>query len=249
MYAMVCTRTDLAFITGMLRRYLSNPGIDHRKAVKRVMRYLLKTQNLMLVYRRSNQPEITGYCDSDYVGCLDSRRSTFGYVFLFSEGTISWRSAKQGLVASSTMEAEYIACYESSNQAIWQRNFVTGLHLVPGVERPFKVYCDNNSIVLYANNNWSSTKSKYIDIKYRVARERIQSGIILVEHIGRNSMIADPLTKGVPLKLFREHVAHMGPDDILFWWELFVPNKYLAHFQFNVYLVHALRFQYYLVQY
>lgn len=121
MYVMVCTRTDLAFITGMLRRYLSNPGIDHQKAVKRVMRYLLKTHNLMLVYRRGNQPEINGYCDSDYAGCLDSRRSTFGYVFLFAEGTISWRSAKQGLVASSTMEAEYIACYESSNQAIWQR--------------------------------------------------------------------------------------------------------------------------------
>lgn len=50
MYAMVCTRPDLAFIVGMLGRYLSNSGIDHW-AVKRVMQYLQKTQNLMLVYR------------------------------------------------------------------------------------------------------------------------------------------------------------------------------------------------------
>lgn len=119
-------------------------------------------------------------------------------------------------MASFTMEAEYIACYEASNQAIWLRNFITGLHLVPGVERLLKVYCDNNSAVLYANNNRSNTKSKYIDIKYRVLRESIQSGLISVEHIGTNSLIVDPLTKGVPPKVFRDHVAHMGLDDISF---------------------------------
>ncbi|KAL1204410.1 Retrovirus-related Pol polyprotein from transposon TNT 1-94 [Cardamine amara subsp. amara] len=168
MYAQVCTRPDLSFIIGMLGRYLSNPGIDHWKAAKRVMRYLQKTQNLMLVYRRGNQLEITGYSDSDYDGCLDSRRSTLGYVFMLAEGAISWQSAKKNLVTSSTMEAEYIACQQASNQAIWLQNFVTGLHIVPGVERPLKIFCDNGSAVLYANNNKSTTKSKYIDIKYRV---------------------------------------------------------------------------------
>lgn len=94
MYAQVCTRRNVAFVVGMLGRYLSNPGIDLWKAVKWVMRYLQKIQNLMLVYRRGNQLEISGYSDSDYAGCLDSRRSTLGYVFLFAEGAISWRSAK-----------------------------------------------------------------------------------------------------------------------------------------------------------
>ncbi|KAH9782842.1 hypothetical protein KPL71_009093 [Citrus sinensis] len=210
MYAQICTRPDIAFIVGMLGRYLSNPEMDHWKAAKRVMRYLQRTKAYMLTYRRSDQLEIIGYSDSNFAGCQDSRRSTSGYIYLLAGGAISWRSAKQTLVASSTMAAEFVACYEASNQGIWLRNFVTGLRILEGVERPLKIFCDNKSAVLYSNNNRSSTKSKHIDIKFLVMKERVQSGQISIEHIGTNSMIADPLTKGLPPKVFHEHTARMG---------------------------------------
>ncbi|KAL5798224.1 hypothetical protein ACOSQ2_003044 [Xanthoceras sorbifolium] len=64
--------------------------------------------------------------------------------------------------------------------------------------------------VLYSNNNRSSSKSKYIDIKFLVVKEKVQSGQISIEHIGTNYMIADPLTKGLSLKVFHEHTAHIG---------------------------------------
>ena len=210
MYAQVCTRPDLAFIVGMLGRYMSNPGVDHWKAAKRVMRYLQRTKEYMLTYQRSDILEIIGYSDSDFAGCLDSKRSTSGYVFLLAGGAIFWKSAKQTLVATSTMEAEFIACYEASNQGIWLRNFVTGLHVVNGIERPLKLYCDNNSAVLYSNSNRSSSKSKHIDIKFLAVKERVQSRLVSIEHIGTNSMLADPLTKGLPPKVFHEHTARMG---------------------------------------
>ena len=79
-----------------------------------------------------------------------------------------------------------------------------------GIERPLKLYCDNKSVVLYSNNNRSSTKSNHIDIKFLFVKERVQSGQIFIEHLGTNSMIANPLTKGLPPKVFHEHVAHMG---------------------------------------
>ena len=88
MYAQVCTRPDIAYIVGMLGRYLSNPGLDHWIAAKRVMRYLQKTKHYMLTYRKSDQLEITGYSDSDFAGCQDSRRSTSGYVYLLAGGAI-----------------------------------------------------------------------------------------------------------------------------------------------------------------
>ena len=78
------------------------------------------------------------------------------------------------------------------------------------IERPLKIYCDNNSAVLYSNNNRSSMKSKHIDIKFLVVKERVQSRQVTIEHIGTNSMIADSLTKGLPPKFFHEHTAHMG---------------------------------------
>ena len=36
MYPQVCTRPNIAFIVGMLGRYMSNPGVNHWKAAKRV---------------------------------------------------------------------------------------------------------------------------------------------------------------------------------------------------------------------
>ena len=64
-----------------------------------------------------------------------------------------------------------------------------------GIIRPLKFFCDNKSTVLYSNNNRSSTKSKFIDIKFLVVKERVQSGLISIEHIETNFMIANPLTK------------------------------------------------------
>ena len=210
MYAQVCTRPDIAYIVGMLGRYLSNPGKDHWIAAKRVMRYLQRTKDYMLTYRKLDQLEIIGYSDSNFAGCRDSMKSTSGYICLFARGAISWKSVKQSIVASSTMAAEFVACYEAFNHGIWLRKFVTGLRIMDGIERPLKLFCDNKSAVLYSNNNRSSTKSKFIDIKFLVVKERVQSRLISIENIGTNSMIADPLTKGLPPKVFHEHTAHMG---------------------------------------
>ncbi|XP_074375276.1 secreted RxLR effector protein 161-like [Apium graveolens] len=129
----------------------------------------------MLTYRKSDHLEIIRYSDSDFGGCKDERKSTSGYVYLLAGGAISWRSAKQTLIASSTMAAEYIACFVASNQALWLRNFVTGLRILDGVERPLKIFCDNKSAVEYSNNNRSTTDAKHIDIKFLVVKEKIQS--------------------------------------------------------------------------
>ena len=89
MYAQVCTRLDIAYIVGMLGKYLSNLGMDHWKKEKRVMRYLQRTKDYMLTYRRSSHLEIVGYSDSDFAGCLDNRRSTSGYIFMLARGAVS----------------------------------------------------------------------------------------------------------------------------------------------------------------
>ena len=100
--------------------------------------------------------EIIRYFDLDFAGCLDNRRSTFSYVFMLAEGDVSWKSVKQSIIATFTMEAKFIACYKVSNQAIWLQNFISGLRIVDGIERPLR-------IKLYSKNNRSLLKSKHID--------------------------------------------------------------------------------------
>ena len=67
-----------------------------------------------------------------------------------------------------------------------------------------------NQLFLYFTNIRSMTKSKHINIKFLVIRERIQSGQMSIEHISTNSIIANPLTKGLPPNVFHEHTVHMG---------------------------------------
>ena len=119
MYAQVCTRPDIAYIVCMLGRYLSNLGKDHWIVAKHIMRNLQRTKDYMLTYRKLDQLEIIGYSDSDFAGCRDIMKSTTGYIYLFAGGAISWKSAKQSIVASSTMAAEFVSCYEASNHGIW----------------------------------------------------------------------------------------------------------------------------------
>ena len=89
MYAQVCTRPDIAFAVGMLGRYQSDPGMDHWKAAKKVMRYLKGTKDYMFMYRRIDHLEVIGYSDSNFAGCVDSRKSTSRYIFMLAGGAVS----------------------------------------------------------------------------------------------------------------------------------------------------------------
>ncbi|RVW35881.1 Retrovirus-related Pol polyprotein from transposon TNT 1-94 [Vitis vinifera] len=71
MYAQVCTRPNIAFVVGMLRLYQSNPGLDHWKTAKKVMRCLQGTKYYKLMYRWTSNLEVVGYSDSNFAGYVD----------------------------------------------------------------------------------------------------------------------------------------------------------------------------------
>jgi hypothetical protein len=210
MYAQVCTRPDIAYVVGVLGRYQSNPGNDHWKAAKKVMRYLQGTKEYMLTYKRVDNLEIEGYTDSDLGGCPDDRKSTSGYIFMLAGGAISWKSKKQTIVASSTMQAEFIACYVAAAHAAWLRNLVTGLRIVDSISRPMRIFCDNSVAVFHTKNNKTSSGSKHLELKYLTVKDLVKDGTIVVEHIDTNSMLADPLTKGLRPTVFKSHIGNMG---------------------------------------
>ena len=210
MYAQTCTRPDISFAVGMLGRYQSNPGVHHWKAAKKVLRYLQGTKEHMLIYRRSNNLEVIGYSDSDYAGCVDTRKSTFGYLFLLADGAISWKSAKQSVIATSTMEAEFVACFEATIQSLWLRNFISGLGIVDSIAKPLRIYCDNTAAVFFSKNDRYTKGANHMDLKYLSVKEEVQNQRVSIVHIGPDHMIADPLTKGLLPKIFIGHVERMG---------------------------------------
>ncbi|VVA40018.1 PREDICTED: Retrovirus-related, partial [Prunus dulcis] len=111
MYAMVCTRPDISQAVSIVSRYMHNPGKGHWQAVKWILRYILGTVDVGLLFQHDKVTGqcVVGYVDSDYAGDLDKRRSTTGFVFTIAGGPVSWRSILQSTVALSTTEAEYMA--------------------------------------------------------------------------------------------------------------------------------------------
>jgi hypothetical protein len=144
------------------------------------------------------------------VGCLDTDRSTSGYVFKLAGGAISWSSSKQTVMTLSMMYAEFVTCYEAVGQTMWLKKFVPDLKVVDSIERPLKLYCDNEPAVLYAHNNKKTKAAKHINIRFYVVKEKIQDQTISLEHISTKKMIVDPFTKGLPPSVFREHLADMS---------------------------------------
>jgi hypothetical protein len=208
-YAQVCTRPDLAFAMGVLGRHQSNPGKEHWMKVNKAFRHLQGTKDLMLTYRRSDSLEIKGYSDADYAGDRDDRKSTSGYIFTLAGGAISWRSSKQELVATSTIYAEFIVCYEATGQLMWLKKFVLDLRVVDCIHKPLELHCDNKPVVFYAHNKLSNA-TKPIDIKFYAVKDKVRDKTISLEHIGTKEMLADPLTKGLPPNVFGEHITGMG---------------------------------------
>ncbi|RVW50569.1 Retrovirus-related Pol polyprotein from transposon TNT 1-94 [Vitis vinifera] len=153
--------------------------------------------------------------DSDFAGCVDSRKSTFGYIFILAGGAISWRSVKQTMTATSTMEAEFISCFEAISHGVWLKSFIYGLRVMDSISRPLSIYCDNSAAVFMAKNNKSGSRSKHINIKYLAIRERVKEKKVVIKHISTELMIVDPLTKGMPPLKFKDHVMNMGLSSLM----------------------------------
>jgi hypothetical protein len=102
------------------------------------------------------------------------------------------------------MYVEFITCYEATGQALRLMKFIPGVRVVGSIERPQKIYFDNEPAILYAHNNKKTKADKLINIRFYVVKEKIQNQTISLEHISTKKMIMDLLTKGLPPNVFRE---------------------------------------------
>jgi hypothetical protein len=79
---------------------------------------------------------------------------------------ISWSSSKQTVMTSSTMYVEFVACYEATGQVMWLKKFIISLRVVDNIERPLKLYCDNEPTVLYSHNNKKTKAVNHITLGF-----------------------------------------------------------------------------------
>ena len=210
MYLMTCTRPDLATSVSFVSKYLSEPRVNHWLAVKRIFRYVAKTINFGIMFRREqDRPIITGFSDADWAGDVASRKSRSGYIFVMGGGAVSWKSKLQDIVTLSTAESEYVAATEAGKEAIWLSGLLTDLG-VPAANPTLMM--DNQSAIRLASNPVYHQRTKHIDVRFHKIREWVGSNQFSLAYIPTKEMAANFLTKNVNLDYNRRLVGVEIPE-------------------------------------
>ncbi|GJR06490.1 hypothetical protein Tco_0529474 [Tanacetum coccineum] len=207
-----CTRPDVAFAQNLTSRFQQNPGELHWTAVKNILKYLRNTKDMFLVYggNPSTELRVECYCDAGFETDRDDTKSQTGYVFVLNGGAVDWKSSKQSTIAMSATESEYIAASEAAMEAVWIRKFISGLGIVPTINEPINMYCDNSAAVHYANEPGVQRGARHYLRKYHYVRESVALGEIKILKVHTDNNLADPFTKALSNRKLTQHARSMG---------------------------------------
>lgn len=210
LYLATNTRPDIAAAVSILSRSSSRPTQRDWVELKRVVRYLIGTGDLVLRLglKRGDGLTLTGYSDADWAGDTSDRKSTSGFVFMLGGAAISWGSRKQNCVSMSTMEAEYVALSEAAQEAVWLRRLLCEL----GAEQrqPTKINEDNRSCIDFVSLDRQNKRSKHIDTRQHHAKDLCSKGVIQLGYCPTNRMVADIFTKPLGPQKINQYVADLG---------------------------------------
>nr|GEV86776.1 retrotransposon protein, putative, Ty1-copia subclass [Tanacetum cinerariifolium] len=159
MYAVRCTRLDVAFAQNITSRFQQNPFYECD--LKRELR-------------------VSCYTDAGYLTDADDLKSQTGYVFVLNGGDVDWKSAKQSIFATSSAEAEYIAAFDASKEAVW------------------------------ANESGITKGARHFCAKVHYLREVIEFGDIKLEKVHTYDNLADPFSKALAFPKHSEHTKSIG---------------------------------------
>ena len=187
MYAMVCTRPDIAYAVGVVSRYMADPRREHWEAVKWLLRYLKGTSSVGLCFSKSSV-----VLQGSYDANLDRRKSTTG-VFTLGGTTVSWTSRLQK--------------GELAKEMIWLKNFLKKL----GKEQNSSaLFSDSQSAIHLAKNLVFHARTKHIQLRYHHIGGLVEDEAIALKKILAAENLGDMLTKSVTIQKLRLCMASVG---------------------------------------
>ncbi|CAI7836592.1 unnamed protein product [Closterium sp. NIES-53] len=197
MYLMTCTQPDLAYPLSILARYVA-PGRhrpEHMAATKRVLHYLCSTPGMGLVLGGRRPVVLTGHTDASWADDQATQRSSQGYTFSLSSGSVSWRSTRSSSVLSSSCEAEIYAGAMAAQELRWLTYVLIDLGEQP--RSPPVLYVDNKAMLALCREHRLEHRTKHIALRYFLARELQQRGQLRLAYVASEANTADIFTKAL----------------------------------------------------
>ena len=188
-----------------MARFCENPGPAHKKAVMKILQYILHTKEWGITYGGQGCGLcMEVYTDSDFGACLDTRRSFSGAVLMLAKGAISWHSRMQEVTASGTSEAEYVALSEVVKEILFFRQVQEFME--PSIKvGAVNVFEDNEGAIKLATNKHASRRTEDIDVKHHLVRGASDAQKVRVAYVRSEDQHADLLTKSLDMQKFCKH--------------------------------------------
>jgi len=196
---LTASRPDILFSVCLCARSQSDPREPHLTDVKRIFRYLKGTTNLGLLYKKSSDYKLVGFCDADYAGDRIERKSTSGNCQFLGENLISWASKRQATIALSTAEAEYISAASCCTQLLSMKHQLEDYQIT---ENCIPIYCDNTAAICLSKNPILHSRAKHIEIKHHFIRDYVQKGVLDIQFIDTDHQWADIFNKPLTVERF-----------------------------------------------
>jgi hypothetical protein len=186
------TRPDIQFSVSLCARFQALPRTSHRRAVKRMFRYLQSAPGLGLWYSSSLTLFLHGFSDGDFAGCRVERKSTSDTCQFLRSSLVSWSSRKKSSVAQSTTEAEYVAAASCCSQLLWISYTLRDF----GEEcTQIQILCDSTIAISVEKNLVLHSRTKHIEVRCHFLRDNVEKGTIVLSHVPTQDQLADIFTK------------------------------------------------------
>ncbi|GJY83193.1 chrysanthemyl diphosphate synthase [Tanacetum coccineum] len=179
-----CTRLDVAFAQNITSRFQQNPGELHWTTVENILKYLRNTKDMFLAYGGNLEAELRAHW---------TRRSPSKYY-----------------VQCLLQNTEYISASEAVMEDVWIRKFISGLGIVPTINEPIRMFCDNSAALHFANEPGVQRGARHYHRRYHYVRESIALGEIRFLKVHTDDNLADPFTKALSKGKLTQHARSMG---------------------------------------
>ena len=170
------------------------------KAATRILQYLKGTPGQGVFFPVESNLQIKTYCDANWAGCLDTKKSLARYCVFLGNALISWKSKKQVVVSRSLAEVEYKSMASTTCEVLWLLYLLKDLHV--SYDRPALMYCDNQVALHIVANPVFHERSKHIEADCHIMRNRVLDGAIKTFHVNSRNQLADIFTKALGVDNF-----------------------------------------------
>ncbi|KAL0451309.1 UNVERIFIED_CONTAM: hypothetical protein Slati_1109000 [Sesamum latifolium] len=137
-------------------------------------------------------------------------KKTKDMFLIYGGGELILEGYSDASFQSDDDDAKSQSASKAAKKAVWMKNYIQELGVVPSIAEPVVIFCDNNGGIAQANELRSHHHSKHILRSYNLLREMVNRGDLRIDRANSAENIVDPLTKPMSRIAHTQHQDKMG---------------------------------------